>query len=358
MKMIKRIAALVMVAVLTLSLAGCLHKKNEIAVTIGNMEFTSAYYMCALVNANMEAKQKVNEMLTADEQKEDINYFSKKIDKKSYVDWVEDRAIEILKEIASYKQLCEKNKVKLSENLKAEAEQTVVTLWDYYGYSAYYEPNGISRDTYAKFTEDNSYNEAYFLSIYGKDGTKAISEDKVTKEINDNYVLLDKISMTFDANADDAKKAETKATLDDYANQIKSGKKTFIEIYKAHNDIKEETTTEETEDLKPVNTYASISGAEGTSFEDENFKTYKGYEVDAVQVVENSAKNGYDLIIRRDITADAYFIDYLDSFARHAIADEEYVKEIEKNTKNLDAKIDSYAVGQFKVKKIVEPEVQ
>ncbi|MBO5321333.1 MAG: hypothetical protein J6B22_01840 [Clostridia bacterium] len=357
MKMIERIAALMMVAVLTFSLAGCLHKKNEIAVTIGDIKFTSAYYMCALVNANMEAKQKVSETLSDEDKEKEVNYYSKKVDNKKFVDWVEDRAVEILKETAAFKQLCDKNNVKLSDELKAEATQSVTTLWDSYGYSVLYEPNGVSRDTYAKFTEDSYYSEAYFESLYGKGGTKEIAEDEVSKEITDNYVLLDKISVTYDANADAAKKTESKSKLDDYASQIKSGKKTFIEIYKTHNDIKEESTAEEDEELKPINTYATISGAEGTSFEDENFKTYKGYEVDAVQVVENSSKTGYDLIIKRDITADAYYMDYLDSFARHAIKDEDYKKEIEKQAKKLKPEINSYAIGQFKVKKIIEPEV-
>ena len=355
MKMVKRIAALVMVAVFTLSLAGCIHKKNEIAVTIGDIEFTSAYYMCALINADMEAKQKVDETLTEDET-EEINYYSKKIDKKKFVDWVEDRAIEILKENASYKQLCQKNDVELSDELQTEASEAVTTLWDYYGYSAYYEPNGVSRDTYAMFTEDTYYSEAYFESIYGKGGSKEIAEDKVSKEITDNYVILDKISVTYDSEATDEEKAESKATLEEYASQIKSGSKTFIEIYEAHNDITEEVTTEEDEELKPVNTYASISGAEGTSFEDENFETYKDYEFDAVQVVENATQTGYDLIIKRDISADAYFMDYLDSFARHTIADEDFEKEIDENSSKLKPEINNYAIGQFKVKKIVEPE--
>ena len=49
-------------------------------------------------------------------------------------------------------------------------------------------------------------------------------------------------------------------------------------------------------------------------------------------------------------------MDYLDSFARHAIADEDFKKEIEENSKKLKPEINNYAIGQFKVKEIVEPE--
>ena len=53
MKTIRKIAALLLIAVMCLTVTGCLHKKDEIAVTIDGIEFTSAYYMCALINANM-----------------------------------------------------------------------------------------------------------------------------------------------------------------------------------------------------------------------------------------------------------------------------------------------------------------
>ena len=357
MKIVKRIIALVMVAILSLSLVGCLHKKNEIAVTIGDMEFTSAYYMCALVNANMEGQQKVYSSLTADQQKEEIDYYSKKIDKKNFVDWVEDRAIEILKDIASYKSLCAKNEITLSDELKAEAEQNVITMWDYYGQSAYYEPNGVSRDTYAKFTEDSYYSEAYFQALYGKGGTKELGEDQVANEITKNYVLLDKLSIIYETDATAEEKTAAKEKLEEYAAQIKSGKATFIQVYQAHNEMSVEEIASIAEDEDgPVNTYATVSGAEGTSFEDSKFKTYEKYEFDVPQVVENSSQTGYELVIKRDIKADPYFMDYLDSFARHTLADEEFEKEIEKNTKKLEAEINTYATKQFKVKKIVEPE--
>ena len=60
MKVIKKISALVLVCLLSLSAVGC-HKKNEIAVKADGFQFTSAYYMCALINAKAEAQNKVNE---------------------------------------------------------------------------------------------------------------------------------------------------------------------------------------------------------------------------------------------------------------------------------------------------------
>ena len=61
-------------------------------------------------------------------------------------------------------------------------------------------------------------------------------------------------------------------------------------------------------------------------------------------------------MIKRDISKDQYFMDYLDNYARHSIADEDFKKEVETYAKKLKADVNGYAVGQFKVKKIIEPQ--
>lgn len=360
MKAIKRITALVLVALMTLSLSACIHKKDEVAVTVKDVKFTSAYYMCALVNAKAEAQQKVSESDSlSDEEKngtKTIDYFSKKIDKKKFSDWVEDRAIEMLKEIAAYKLLCKENKLELTKEQKDEAAQAVSYYWDNYGYSQYFEPNGVSRDTYAKYTEDSYYSEVYFQSIYGKEGNKAIKIEDVNKNITDNYILIDQISITYEENATDDAKANNKKTLEAYADEIKKGKKTFIDIYKAHNEIKDEENTSTAEgEVKPINTYASVFGAKDTSFESEYYDTFKKYEYDTPTVLENNEKTGVMLVIKRDISKDKYFMDYLDNFARHSIADEDFEKEVDAYAKKLNADVSKYALSQFSVKKIVEP---
>ncbi len=356
MKTMRKIIALAMVALMVLSLSACLHKKDEIAVTVGDVEFTSAYYMCALINAKSEAQSKVYEELTDEEKQQEIDYFSKKIDKKKFTDWVEDRAIEMLKEIAAYKTLCKENKLELGKEKKEEVEETVSYYWDSYGYSTLFEPNGVSRNTYAKYMEDGYFSELYFDYVYGKEGTKALKADDVNKNIIDNYILVDEITINHDENAKDEDKAANKAKLEGYAKEIKSGKKSFIDIYKAHNEIKDEET-QETEDVKAVNTYANILGKEDTNFVSEDFDTYNKYEFDAPQVVENEGKTAVSLVIKRDISKDQYYMDYLDSSARHSLADKDFEKEISDYAKKLKADISSYAVGQFKVKEIVEPQM-
>ena len=66
MKIFKKISAILLVCLLALSVTGC-HKKNETALTVDGFKFTSAYYMCALINAKTEAQSKVYENLSDEE---------------------------------------------------------------------------------------------------------------------------------------------------------------------------------------------------------------------------------------------------------------------------------------------------
>ena len=362
MKNLKRILSLVLVSVMILSLSACIHKKNEIAVKIGDEKFTSAYYMCSLIYAYTEAKQKVQESddLTEDEQNgnAEIDYFSKKIDKKDFETWVEDRAIEVIKTNAAYRILCKGNKLEFTEEQKNQIENGVYQNWDYYGASEYFTTNGVGKDTYKEYLTDSYYSELYFKHLYDKEGEKAVKTEDVNKEITDNYIIADIIEIAYADEATDEDKAKDKQTLETYASQIRSGKKTFAEIYKTHNEVKdEETTTEEDADaLKPVNEYARILGAEETDFAADEYETYKKYEFDVPTVTEKSDSKGVALVIKRDISKDAYFMDYLDIYARHTLKDEEFENTISDYCKELKADISKYAVSQFKVKNITDSE--
>lgn len=355
MKNVKRILSLMLVSVMVLSLSACIHKKNEIAVKVGDEKFTSAYYMCALINAYSEAQQKVKESDDLSEDEKNglavIDYFSKKIDKKDFETWVKDRAIEVIKTNAAYRLLCLENKLELNETQKTQVENAVYQNWDYYGASEYFTKNGVSKDTYTEYLTDSFYSEVYFKHLYDKDGEKEVKAEDVNKEIIENYILADIIEITYEDEATDDDKAKNKQTLEDYASQIKSGKKTFAEIYKTHNEIEDEETADEDEDtLKPVNEYASILGAADTNFASDEYDTYKEYEVGIPTVIENSDKTGVVLVIKRDISKDEYFMDYLDLYARHGLKDEEFEKTISEYVKKLKENVSKYAISQFKVK--------
>lgn len=368
MKMMKKMFAILLVALMVLSFAAC-HGKDEIAVTVGDVEFTSAYYMCALINADMEAQSLVYESLSEEEQQAtDIDYYSHKVEDTDYVEWVENRALESLKDIAAYKLLCEENEITIPEDEQEYIDQYVEYYWTSYGYSTLFEPNGVSKNTFAKYTSDATYSALYFDHLYAEDGEKAISADDMSKAIADNFVLVDTISTTF-TNDEGTEMTEDeiaalKEKFNGYVTAINDGTKTYEAVYHEFNgtseadDTAEETTTEETEEetLEPVNRHASVLGAEDTDYASDDYETVKAMAVGEVKLVEVEDNGGLKLFVKRDISADAYYVDQIDSSVRHLLKDEEFEKTIDDYVKELDTKVVKYAVNQFKVKKIVYPE--
>lgn len=359
MKILKKISALLLVCLLALSVTGC-HRKNETAVTVDGFKFTSAYYMCALINAKTEAQSKVYENLSEEESQQEIDYYSKKIDDKSFVNWVEDRAIEMIKEIAAYKSLCKKADLKIDEETKASAEYYASYYWQS-GYSQYFEPNGVSEATYTQYTLDAYYASLYFEHLYGKDGEKEIAADEVKTKTYDNFIIADIIEVTFSEETDD-EKADIKTKLEGYAEDLKNNRTTFEDVYKDYYQIEDEETQDsedtESEEPKPQDEYATVLGAEGTGYEHEYYDDIQKMALNETKLIEKEDGTGLLLVIKKDIQADSYYLDNLDLTVRHLIKDEEFTKDIAKIAKDLKTEINDYATGQFKVKNIVEPTYQ
>ena len=355
MKIIKKISALVLVCLLAISAVGC-HKKNEIAVKADGFQFTSAYYMFALINAKAEAQSKVNEELTDEEKQKEVDYFSKKIDGKKFADWVENRALEIVKENATYKSLCKKADLKLDDETKQNAESYAAYYWQN-GYSQYFEPNGVSQATYTEYTVDSYYSSLYFEHLYGKDGEKEIPAADVDNKVYDTFITANLLDVTFNEETDE-EKAEIENKLNGYAEQLKNKSATFEKIYKEYNGITEENETEDTGDdtPKPKDQYASVLGAKDSGYDHDYYDEICKMTTGEIKVIKKESDAGFLLVVKQDIKADTYYRDNLDMTARHLIKDEEYKKDIAAAVKDLKADVSKYAIGQFKVEKITEPQ--
>ncbi|MBR7071239.1 MAG: hypothetical protein IKI29_03650 [Clostridia bacterium] len=360
MKMLKRISAILLVGMFLFSVAGC-HPKDEIAVTVGNEKFTSAYYMCSLIYADMEARQKVDEAKADDENADaaETDYYAEKIDKTDFSKWVKNRALEMLKEIAAYKTKCSEEKLTLSEEEKNNAEMYASYYWSNYGYAQLFEPNGVSEATFKKYMTDASYANLYFDHLYGKEGTKALSDETVAQTMQEKFLLANQLEVTFSEETDEEKAAK-KAQLDGYVTALQKGTRTFEEIYhefngNEHQEDAEAETEADDGTLKPINEHAAVLGAEDTSYASENFETAKAMAVGEVKLIEKADNAGYTLVVKLDLAADPYYVDQLDSAVRHLIADEAYEKDMQDFAKTLKFSAKKSAIDQFKVKKIVYP---
>lgn len=378
MKLIKNILSIALVLIMALSVTAC-HKKNEIAVTVNGFEYTSAYYMCALINAYSEGQ---NQVITAlgDKATADLDYFKQSIAGKKFDKWVKDRAIDILEEIGTYQKLCKDAKIELDDKMMSEAQNMAYYMWAYYGYGQRYEPNGVSFNTYLQYTIDSYYAELYFKHIYGEGGKKEIASADVEAKLYKDFLIADLIDVTFNKETD-KEKEELKAKLDGYVKDLQDGKKTFEQVYNDYNKVEEkeeehdhdhgteadkdntteadkettETDKEEEKELEPLDKYAQVLGAKDTGYDHDQFDTISKMATDEVKLIAKDNKAGYILVVKKDIKADPYYRENFDSIVRHLLKDTEFDKDMAEQFKTAKAEINDFAVNQFKVKKIKEP---
>ena len=107
MKILKSVLSVVLVLAFVFSFAGC-HGANEVAVSYGDIEFTSGVYALALLNADSEARSLVDAEATDTET--EIDYLKQKVEDKPFEQWVKDRAMQSLAMQAAYRKLCASNR--------------------------------------------------------------------------------------------------------------------------------------------------------------------------------------------------------------------------------------------------------
>ena len=361
MKVLKSIFALVLCLALSVTcLVGC-HEKGEIAVTIGDIEFTAGYYACVLVQSDDAARTKVEEALSKDSSLSgEIDYYSQKIENKDYETWVRENALNTLKDIAAVKTLCKKANFDLDDEAKSLADSEADYYWYSYGLSAIYEPNGVSEQTYREYTYDKYLINEYFEFVYGKGGEKEIAADKISKQLTDNYALVNKLEVSFTDLKDDAK-ADKKELFAKFEKELKEGTKTFEKVYLEYNEIKEEDhkheEAEEGETL-PQDQHATILGKDEESYYySKHFETASKMTVGEVKVITLEEDAGLVLLVKKDISADPYYLETLDLMLRDELEGENHSKAMTEYGKSLDCVVNDFSIEQFEIEEIYYPEV-
>ncbi len=372
MKIISKIAALMLcVALLVTCFASC-HKKNETAIKIGDYTFSSGYYACALFFADSEARSKVESDLNEKgENVTDIDYEKQKIDGKAYGEYVKDKAIKAIKEVVAYKELCKANDITIEETLNVSTKSSAESYWSGYGYSEFLEPNGVSKETFVEYSLDLNYASEYFEHTYGKeDGTKKADDEAVKKVLTDNFFLVDIIEEDLSTLEDTEQKA-TKEKINTTLDEVKNGK-SFLDAYNEYNGLSaadegyaklnespDETTPMDNlaqiicaEDIDEDSTYySSISSLSSPYFED-----VKAMEAGEVKLIEKNGGQKLVLIYKRDISEDPYYISIYNDTLRKMLANDELKSDIDKTLSALKIEIIASVVDHITTKKITYPE--
>lgn len=358
MKIIKRTAALLLALLMVFSMAGCLHAKDEIAVTIGDVEFTSAQYLYALIQADMAARQTVvdslGEGVTLDDTSE-IDYYSQEINKKNFVDYVEDEALKTLKQYAAIVTKCKENNIELTEEQQKEVETFVDYYWTSYGYSYMFEPNGVSKDTYTKCISYDYLSNAYFESIYGKEGTSPVEEATVNDTLLKNFALANILQVDL-TDMTETDKATQTAKLSDYVARINKGE-SFLTVYNEYygSAVAENTEIEKDENgipTAPADTLATVVGSEETDYASDYYATVNAMKTGVAQLYTSEDGNTIAVLVKKDIAQDAYYMNTMYNPALYVIKGEEFEDAMDETKKTLETNTKKSVIKRLKVKNI------
>lgn len=365
MKVFKKLVAVLSAFAILLTMTAC-HKKDEIALTIDGIEITSALYMNALLDCDIEARSRVNNELTeAGSDTTDIDYYSQTIDDMSYVDYVKAEALDRCREYALYQTLINDGTISMTDDEIASAENYAQAYWNYYGYSSIYEENGVSYETYKKGFLYAYYANAYFMHIYGEGGEKEVDAETISKTMNDKYALVYTLSNTYEDSAKDEEKAAIKSTYEGYASRLEKGE-AFKTIYEEINGSENETSIDasDLEDGKKEEEYSSaadslaaVIGDEDTGYASDDFDTIDNMKVGDVKVVEDKDKTSVTVYKKLNINDDPYYVKtLLKDDILVVLKQKEYDERVDEEAGALSLKENSFATNRFKVKKIVYPE--
>ena len=364
MKMFKKICAfLLAIACICLCFAGC-HKQDEIAVTIKcgdeKVEFTSAMYAYALLEADMAARNKIDSEKSDSSAK--VNYHKRKIDGVKFVDYVEAEAIKTLRKLAYYQIAAKELGVKLTDEEKSESEYYAYMYWYNYGYATTYEPNGIGYQTFVKVNELYKLADSVFTAIYGEGGEKAVDSETLNKKMYENYELADIIAVDISEKKEDEIKT-LKSKFEAYADRLNKGE-AFETIYNEYYEVKEsdkdthEHTEEDDDTLKPLDEYATLIGSKDTDNADAAFSTIKRMEAGKAYVDTASNEDAIRLVLRGDLSKDEYYIDLASKATLWMLKESEYETLAKDTADEYEVQEHKYAISQFKVKNMYYPTAQ
>jgi hypothetical protein len=236
MKKIKRIAVLFLAAVLSVSTVACSSdkswcaKNDSLTVPIGS-------YIYDLYAAYAGASSKVPDSSKA--------VLGQKIDNKDAATWIREKALNSVKEIFVIDQKMKNMKLSLTDAEKSTIKTSTDTFWNQYQKTL--EGYGIAKSSYELAAADySSKYQKVFNAVYGKGGSKAVSDDELKSFFEKNYTdfsyVMCKLYKTdsngnYSASFSDDEKKKTKAEFDDYASKIKAGTMTLQQAADAYKSV-------------------------------------------------------------------------------------------------------------------------
>lgn len=278
MNTLKKIAAIVMVLTMALSLTAC--GDTSWIVKVDDVTVNSGVYIYYQTIGYADAGNQLSA--------QDINYYYKmmygqsildeKIGEKTVKEYTNDFAMSMCKQYVVIEKLFDELGLEITADEKAKAAVEVRRLWDQNSESL--EKAGIGKATIEKVTLSALKEEKVFNSYYEVGGTNGTTEDDIKGYLAENYVRTKYITIPFADNVEDAidaaRKSEAEAKAQGYLDRINAGESIdlLIEEYNAEtaaaNEDEAADETDETENAEDTENAEVPEDAESAEPEEEH----------------------------------------------------------------------------------------
>lgn len=220
MKM-KKLGGLLSIAIFVVSLAGCGQVFSP-AMTIDGTEISGGMYLLQQYNAYDKAKSEVEDT------SKDV--LSQKVDDVNAKKWIHDETLKSSKEYVAVQKLAEEHGVTLSDDDVSMIE-SALSSWDSSGSFEAYAENGIGKDTFYDFLENQTLKNNLFDKLYKEDGDQFVTDEELKTLYNEKYAILDTITIPlYEQDGVTRVNDETKKQIEDktqeIVNELQSGAKT------------------------------------------------------------------------------------------------------------------------------------
>ena len=390
MSKINRLLAIFVAVLIILTTAAACNASATWITKADGEELPVGVYICYLMDADNEGKDKVDEDIaaqtTTSEDKEDtteatteeVDYYEHKIEKKDYVEWVKDTAIQKVKEHIVIKQKCKEYKIELDD----EQMENITSLWttnataDGKTYGDFYEMNGISKESFEDYLSVAYLKDELIQYYYGAEGVEPIKNEELLKNLTENYVTTYVLSQSKTGLNEEKSSYETypKETLD----KIKAEMKDYIkrldkkeDYTKVEADFKksmakvlgtkvEESTTsdvvsveteeakdgEKTEEKEELKATPNVQLRDVSDESDKIAAALKKAKTNKAGIAESDA----ELMVYRktdDLTKNPYYLDAQKATIIEELKGDDFDKLIEKWAEELKVDVNSKAKSTY-----------
>ena len=257
MSLKKRLLAACAALIMTFSLAGCSNKTSYIMKGDGE-ELASGVYISLMLTEH------TNQYYSAAYSGKPLDGDFKKqtVGDKLMSKYLEEYAYDTCLDIMAVEKLSKKLKLTLTDDEKSEINDAVNSSWDTEG--DYYEEMGISKASLKKIQEYSYYSDKLFDAYYLEGGVEEVSDEELTKYVNENILRYKMIYIPIEEDDKDAAKKMSEKYMG-YAEEGKTMDE-LIEMYEEETS-EEETTDEETNEDTSADTDKDTETDEKTEAE-------------------------------------------------------------------------------------------